>query len=77
MSKFEYDIMKTYEDMDRQRTRATKTGMNFCEVLALIFIVLKLTKVITWSWWWVLSPIWIPFILALILLILLTIVNRR
>lgn len=36
-------------------------------VLTLIFITLKLCKVITWSWWWVLCPIWIP--LAVMLLI--------
>lgn len=30
-------------------------------VLGIVFIVLKLTNVITWSWWWVLSPFWIPF----------------
>jgi fatty-acid desaturase len=29
--------------------------------LLLIFIVLKLCGVITWSWWWVFSPIWLPF----------------
>ena len=28
-------------------------------MLLVVFIVLKLTKVITWSWWWVLSPLWI------------------
>lgn len=38
-------------------------------VLALIFMTLKLTGYITWSWWWVLSPILIPW--ALLLLILL------
>ena len=27
----------------------------------LIFLVLKLTKVIDWSWWWVTSPLWIGF----------------
>jgi len=32
-------------------------------VLAIVFIVLKLAKIIAWSWWWVLSPIWIPIIL--------------
>jgi len=31
--------------------------------LAFLFIVLKLTKVITWDWIWVLIPLWIPFIL--------------
>ena len=29
------------------------------EVLLIVFIVLKLCGVIHWSWWWVLSPIWI------------------
>lgn len=28
-------------------------------VLFVVFLVLKLTKVITWSWWWVTSPLWI------------------
>jgi len=39
-------------------------------ILGLIFITLKLTGYITWSWLWVLSPFWIPFaILAVIFLI--------
>jgi hypothetical protein len=32
--------------------------------LLLIFIVLKLSGIITWSWLWVLSPLWIPFALS-------------
>ena len=32
----------------------------FPSILTLIFITLKLTGYIAWSWWWVLSPIWIP-----------------
>ena len=47
----------------------TRCGMGFTSVLALIFIVLKLCKVITWSWWWVLSPIWISWGLALVLIL--------
>lgn len=42
--------------------------MGFLGLLAIVFIVLKLTKVIDWSWWWVLSPIWAP--LALIVAII-------
>lgn len=38
------------------------SGMGFPEVLTLIFIVLKLTNVIEWSWIWVLSPIAIVLI---------------
>ncbi len=43
-----------------------KRGMGLIEVLTTIFIVLKLCGLIDWSWWWVLSPIWISFILLVI-----------
>lgn len=38
-------------------------------VLAIVFVVLKLAGVIAWSWWWVFSPILIPFAAAILLLI--------
>lgn len=34
-------------------------GIGFIGLLTIAFIVLKLTGYIDWSWWWVLSPIWI------------------
>lgn len=34
-------------------------GIRFIGLLTITFIVLKLTGVINWSWWWVLSPLWI------------------
>ena len=43
-------------------------NMSLTTLLAVIFAVLKLCKVglvASWSWWWVLSPIWIPLALAL------------
>lgn len=40
-----------------------------CILLLVAFVVLKLTKVIAWSWWWVLSPAWIWAGLWLIILI--------
>ena len=36
------------------------------DVLVIVFIVLKLVGVIHWSWWWVLSPIWITLILLIL-----------
>jgi hypothetical protein len=36
-------------------------GIGFCGALGLLFIGLKLGGVIGWTWWWVLSPLWIPF----------------
>ena len=46
-----------------------KNGIGFCGVLAIVFITLKLLKIINWSWLWVLSPIWIPTIIAIIIFI--------
>ena len=46
-------------------------GTSFVGLLTIIFIVLKLTKVITWSWWWVLSPIWITWVLVIVMLFIL------
>ena len=40
----------------------------FLSILCLIFITLKLTGFIVWSWWMVLSPIWIPFAVAVAIL---------
>lgn len=38
----------------------TNSGIGFTGLLAILFIGLKLGNVIDWSWWWVLSPLWIP-----------------
>ena len=38
----------------------------FPTLLTIAFIVLKLCNVVTWSWWWVLSPIWIPAIIVML-----------
>jgi len=46
------------------------SGIGFTGLLTILFIALKLCNVITWSWLWVLSPIWISFGLGLGTLIL-------
>lgn len=38
----------------------TVGGTSFLNLLFLVFLVLKLTNVITWSWWWVTAPLWMP-----------------
>ena len=48
-------------------------GIGFTSLLTVLFIGLKLTGNITWSWWWVLSPLWISIILIVFILVLLTI----
>lgn len=45
-------------------------GGGFAGTLTIAFIVLKLVGVINWSWIWVLSPLWISFILGLVILII-------
>jgi hypothetical protein len=42
----------------------TRGGIGFCGLLTIAFIVLKLCKVITWPWIWVLSPLWIGWVLT-------------
>jgi len=38
---------------------SSSSGIGFAGLLTVAFIVLKLCDVIDWSWWWVLSPMWI------------------
>lgn len=45
------------------------SGIGFTGLLTVAFIVLKLTGVIAWSWWWVLSPLWIGALIAVVLII--------
>jgi hypothetical protein len=40
------------------------SGLGLGMILFLIFMVLKLTDNIDWSWWWVTSPLWIPALLV-------------
>lgn len=47
-------------------TQQTQSGnIGFLGVLTLILITLKLIGYITWSWWWVLAPMWVPLTIAL------------
>lgn len=42
-------------------------GIGFCGALTVLFVGLKLTDHIDWSWWWVLSPIWIPLAILVVI----------
>lgn len=52
-------------------------GIGFVGLLIIVFIVLKLLKVISWSWLWVLSPLWIAALLIIILIIIHSILFYR
>ena len=51
----------------------TSGGIGFCGLLAIVFIALKLTGHITWSWLWVLSPIWIPPAVVIVVVIVIAV----
>ena len=56
--------------MSTNSNAASSGGIGFVGLLTIVFIALKLTGVIGWSWWWVLSPLWItPLIFLAILLV--------
>ena len=52
-------------------------GIGFVGLLQIAFIVLKLCKVINWSWWWVLAPTWIGLVIVVICCILLWILSKK
>ena len=52
----------------KDNNSSSSGGIGFCGLLTIVFIILKLCGVIAWSWWWVLSPLWISFIIAIILI---------
>lgn len=55
---------------DNSNTTTKSGGIGFVGLLTILFIALKLTGHITWSWIWVLSPIWISFLVGLSIFII-------
>lgn len=53
--------------MNKNGKGGSAGGIGLLGLLTLIFITLKLTGVIGWSWWWVLSPLWIPAAIAVLI----------
>jgi hypothetical protein len=58
--------------MSNNNSTTQSGGIGFFGLLAIVFITLKLMGYITWSWWWVLAPLWAP--LAVVLVIFLIVV---
>ena len=50
------------------------TGAITVSLLEIAFIVLKLCGVIEWSWWWVLSPLWLTTAICVVLVLVLVVV---
>jgi hypothetical protein len=53
---------------------SSSSGIGFPGLLTVLFIGLKLTGNITWSWWWVLSPLWISALIGLTVLAIIFII---
>lgn len=53
---------------------SSSSGIRFTGLLTVVFITLKLTKVIDWSWWWVMSPLLIPAAIVLVLLLVIGVI---
>ena len=50
-------------------------GITFLQLLTIVFVVLKLTKYIDWSWWWVLAPLWATVVLVIAVVFILGIIG--
>lgn len=51
-------------------SNSSSSGIGFVGLLTIVFITLKLTHFIDWSWWWVLSPIWISVVATIAVLLI-------
>ena len=54
-----------------------QTDISLSIILFIVFLILKLTNIIDWSWWWITSPLWIGAILAIIALIIFLITANK
>lgn len=54
-----------------------KTLPSFVELLAILFIGLKLGNVIDWSWWWVFSPLWISWLIIIFAFIVVFMLSKN
>ena len=59
------------------KEQSSSKGVGFFGLLTIVFIVLKLTKVIDWSWVWVLAPLWISIILLLIFSVIVAVIEVK
>jgi membrane protein YdbS with pleckstrin-like domain len=66
----EQKAIKQSRSKTMSSSSTSSSGISFTGALTILFIGLKLTNVITWSWWWVLSPIWISLSLVLFILLI-------
>lgn len=66
------ELPKERKEMSNNET--TSGGISFTGILFIVFLILKLTHVINWSWWWVTAPLWGGLVLLLAVLIIVVVV---
>jgi len=62
-------------DLMSEKKSVNTSDISFINLLTVLFIGLKLTGHIDWSWWWVLSPLWIGLVVIVMLAIIITIIE--
>jgi hypothetical protein len=60
-----------------EKSTANNHGIGFFGLLFLIFLTLKLTGFIAWSWWWISAPLWAPFTIAIVLILIGAVIASR
>ena len=63
--------------MEKNNSNISIGGVSFSGLLTILFIGLKLVRVINWSWWWVLSPLWIEAALLIIVVCVVMLFQER
>ncbi len=58
----------------RKETVQTTTGLSLPMVVFIVFLTLKCAGVISWSWWWVTSPLWIVAAIVVMLTLIYVVV---
>jgi len=61
--------------MANDNSSSTSGGIGFAGLLTILFIGLKLTHYIEWNWWWVFSPIWLPWLVIVVFIVIIAIVK--
>ena len=56
-------------------SNSSSGGIGFCGLLSILFIALKLTGFIRWSWLWILSPLWISLAIRLVLALIIAAID--
>jgi hypothetical protein len=70
LDQIEQNVIKQSKYKTMSSSSSSSGGISFTGALTILFIGLKLGNVIHWSWWWVLSPIWISLLIVITFLII-------